>query len=113
MAQAYVVVFWSSTCSHCLNEIPKLQTYVKSMKEGKVKVIAVGLEDELSLSTWEKAIVKYPEFIHVLGLGKWSNEIGNSYNVTATPTYYILNSNKKIIAKPYNFEAFKKYMDQK
>ncbi len=113
MAQEYVVVFWSSTCSHCLNEIPKLQTYIKSMSEGKVKVIAVGLEDETTLSLWEKAIVNYPEFIHVLGFGKWNNEIGNSYNVTATPTYYILNANKKIIAKPYDFEAFKKYMDQK
>lgn len=105
-AQQYVIVFWSSTCSHCLKEIPLLQTYVKSMKEGQIQVIAIGLEEEPSL--WQNESAKYPEFLHVLGLGKWSNEIGNSYNVTATPTYYVLDKGKKIIAKPYDFEAFKK-----
>ena len=76
------------------------------MGDGQIKVIAVGLEDDPIL--WEKEIAKYPEFIHVLGLGKWSNAIGKSYNVTATPSYYILDKEKKIIAKPYDFEAFKK-----
>ena len=105
-AEKYVVVFWSSTCGHCLAEIPQLQAYVNALEEGKIKVIAVGLENEPSL--WEKEIAKYPEFIHVLALGKWSNEIGKSYNVTSTPSYYVLNKEKKIIAKPYDFEAFKK-----
>ena len=105
-AEKYIVVFWSSTCSHCLEEIPQLQAYLNALEESKVKVIAIGLEDEPAL--WEKEIAKYPEFMHVLGLGKWSNPIGKSYNVTATPSYYVLDKEKKIIAKPYDFEAFKK-----
>ena len=109
-AQQYLIVFWSSTCSHCLKEIPLLQSYLKSMKEGQIQVIAIGLEDEPFL--WQNEIAKYPEFLHVLGLEKWSNEIGKSYNVTATPTYYVLDKEKKILAKPYDFEAFKKFYDQ-
>ena len=109
-AKQYVIVFWSSSCGHCLKEIPQLQTYVNAMEKGQMKVIAVGLEDEPTL--WEKEIDKYPEFMHVLGLGKWGSDIANNYNVNATPTYYVLDKEKKIIAKPYDFEAFKKLFDK-
>jgi thiol-disulfide isomerase/thioredoxin len=108
IAENYIIVFWSSTCGHCLKEIPQLQKYVNSSEEGKLQVIAIGLEDELF--RWENETLKYPEFIHVLGLGKWKNKIGNSYNVTATPTYFVLDKDKKIIAKPYDFEALKKFL---
>lgn len=109
IAENYIIVFWSSTCGHCLKEIPQLQTYVNSLKEGKLQVIAIGLEDESF--RWENETLKYPEFIHVLGLGKWKNEIGNSYNVTSTPTYFVLDKDKKIIAKPYGFEVLKKFLE--
>ncbi len=108
-AEQYIIVFWSSTCSHCLKEIPQLQTYIKTLETGRLQVIAIGLEEESN--RWENEILKYPEFIHVLGMGKWENEIGNSYNVTATPTYYVLDKDQKIISKPYDFEALKKFWD--
>ncbi|TJY37726.1 TlpA family protein disulfide reductase [Pontimicrobium aquaticum] len=106
MAKTYIVVFWSSTCSHCLQEIPQLQAHLKTLDNPDYKVVAIGLEDEPY--QWENEIKKYPEFMHVLGLGKWENKIGKSYNVSATPTYFVLNSEKKIIAKPYDIEALKK-----
>ena len=108
-AENYVIVFWSSTCSHCLDEIPQLQSFVKTQKAGKIKVIAVGLEEEPS--AWEKLTSNFAEFIHVYGAGKWDNKTGNAYGVTATPTYFILNNDKKIIAKPENFEALKTFFE--
>ena len=109
-AEQYVIVFWSSDCSHCLKEIPELQAYNKALEKGKLQIIAIGLEDEPYL--WRTETFKYPEFIHVLGLGKWDNDIGNRYNVTSTPSYYVLDKDKNIIAKPYDFEALKKFMTQ-
>lgn len=110
VAQQYVVVFWSSTCSHCLAEIPELQAYVKTLEKDKIKVIAIGLEDEPT--RWESEILKYPEFIHVLGLGKWEHPLVKTYNVTSTPSYFVLDKDKKIIAKPYDFPAFKKLYNE-
>tara|TARA_R110002073_G_scaffold170269_6_gene327141 strand:+ start:106 stop:1431 length:1326 start_codon:yes stop_codon:yes gene_type:complete len=105
IAKNYIVVFWSSTCSHCLDEIPQLQSFVKNQQKDFVKVIAIGLEDEPN--EWKTLTKKYTEFIHVYGKGKWDNEIGNNYGVTATPSYFVLDKDKKIIAKPENFEALK------
>ena len=110
-AENYIIVFWSSTCSHCLKEIPQLYTFITSQEKGKTQVIAIGLEDKTN--RWENESSKYPEFIHILGLGKWENEIGNSYNITATPTYFVLNKDKKIIAKPYDFDTLMKFLNQK
>lgn len=110
VAKTYIVVFWSSTCSHCLQEIPQLQAHLKALNNPDYKVIAIGLEDDAY--KWENEIKKYPEFMHVLGLGKWENKIGKSYNVNATPSYFILNSEKKITAKPYDISALKKLINK-
>ena len=72
------------------------------MEKGAYKVIAVGLEDEPY--DWRNTIHDFPEFINVLGLGKWQNEIGKNYGVRATPSYFILDKDKKITAKPEELE---------
>ena len=106
-ARQYIVVFWSSTCSHCLEELPRLHKYVKTLEEGIIKVIAIGLEDDIY--GWTERVEDLSSFIHVFGEGKWDNKIGNDYGVTETPSYFILDKNKKIIGKPYDFDAIKTY----
>lgn len=106
-ANQYVIVFWSSACSHCMQEIPQLQKFIKMQPKGKLQVVAIGLED--SPNNWKKLIATYPEFINVLGLGKWTNKLGVLYNVNATPTYFILDKNKKIIAKPNDILELREY----
>lgn len=110
-ANEYLVVFWSSGCSHCMKEIPQLHKFVNTLEKGKLQVIAIGLED--SPDQWEKLIGNYPEFIHVLGLGKWTNKLGVLYNVNATPSYFVLDKDKKIIAKPDDIEALEAYFGNK
>jgi len=108
-AENYIIVFWSSTCSHCLDEVPQLQKFVNSLRKDKVKVVAIGLEDEPY--GWKNLTYDYPEFIHVYGKGKWDNKIGNAYGVTSTPTYFILDKDKKIVLKPSDFEVLKAYFN--
>jgi hypothetical protein len=67
------------------------------------------LEDDNK--TWKQKIKNFPEFIHVLGLGKWDNEIGDKYGITATPTYFVLDKNKRIISKPENIEVLKVFYE--
>lgn len=109
-AENYVIVFWSSTCSHCLDEVPQLQKFVKSLEKDKVKVIAIGLEDEPY--GWKNLTYDFPEFIHVYGEGKWDNKIGNAYGVTSTPTYFVLDKDKKIVLKPLDYEVLKAYFEK-
>lgn len=110
-AENYLIVFWSTTCSHCLEEIPQLHQYVKTVNPKQLKVIAVALDEDRY--RWKDMTYKYPEFYHVFGEGKWDNPIGDNYNVKATPSYFVLDKDKVIIKKPYDFEAFKDYFSKK
>ncbi len=107
VSDQYLVVFWSSSCGHCLDELPKLKSLMASHQE--VKVIAIGLED--GADEWQKLVGDYPDFIHVLGLGKWDNPISNAYDVSSTPTLVLLDKDKTITAKPYDVEALKNILN--
>jgi thiol-disulfide isomerase/thioredoxin len=95
-AKNYVLVFWSTECSHCLKEIPKLHAFLKGEKD--IKVVAFAMES--SSFIWADMKTTLPNWHHVLGLNKWQNKTATTYNIVATPTYFILDSTKKIIAKP-------------
>jgi thiol-disulfide isomerase/thioredoxin len=95
-ADCYVIVFWSSTCSHCLKEVPELHKALQNFKN--VKVLAMGLEDEEA--NWKKVSATLPNFTHGISLEKWDSEYVTTFNIQKTPTYFILDSEKHIIAKP-------------
>ena len=107
IAEQYLIIFWSSTCGHCLDELPKVKEMLSS--KPNIKVVAIGLEDDDE--AWKEAIKAYPDFIHVLGLGKWDNPISNAYGVEATPTYVLLDKDKTITQKPIDFEALEKVLE--
>ncbi len=110
-AEYYVVVFWSSSCGHCLKEMPILYDFLKD--NTKTKVIAVGLEKEETKSDWETLIVDYKEFIHVYGANKWKNKFAREYGVNSTPSFFVLDANKKIIAKPDDVAELKVFFENK
>ncbi|WP_299782153.1 TlpA disulfide reductase family protein [uncultured Formosa sp.] len=97
----YIVTFWSSTCSHCLAELPVLKKYLGT--KTNIQVLAVGLEDERP--NWEKTIVDYPDFTQIYGYGKWDNPIPVAYGISSTPSFFVLDKDKKIVAKPDDVEA--------
>lgn len=100
-SEYYLLAFWSTECGHCLNELPQVNTLIK--RYDNIKVVAIGLENEGS--GWSKEIETYPDFIHCIGLGKWDNPLVKTYGITATPTYFLLNNSKTIVAKPYDYKA--------
>ncbi len=95
-AENYLLIFWSSTCSHCLNELPLLHKELK--KFNTVKVVAVGLEDDET--NWKKVSATLPNFNHAISLGKWESDYAHTFNIQKTPTYFILDSEKRFVANP-------------
>lgn len=107
VAEKYILVFWSTSCSHCLEEVPKLYDYTKDKEN--IHVIAVALEkDELGFNHYT---LNYVKWTNVLGLKKWENSIAKEYKISATPTYFVLDKDKKIIAKPDYFEDVKAFFE--
>jgi len=102
----YIIVFWSTGCSHCKEQLPEMYTYLK--RYPNVQVVAVALEDKSK--EWKKVIPNFEGWKHVLGLKKWENEIARSYDVLGTPTYFVLDADKIILDKPENFRDLAKVL---
>lgn len=109
-ATSYVLVFWSTTCSHCLREIPQLHSYMKDKKN--TKVVAFALENDAFV--WENYTkTNLFGWHNILGLKKWKNKIARTYQIHATPSYFVLDKNKKIIAKPSEISDVKDFFEKK
>lgn len=96
-ADKKVIVFWSSTCSHCESELPKLLEKYNDFKSKNIQVIALSLD--VDKDSYSKKITAFP-WINDSELKGWNSSYVDTYNVHATPTYFILDANNKIINKP-------------
>ncbi|ROI03483.1 TlpA family protein disulfide reductase [Chryseobacterium sp. G0240] len=96
-ADKKVIVFWSSTCSHCESELPKLLDKYNDLKVKNVQI--VGLSLDVDKNSYTKKIAAFP-WVNDSELRGWNSSYVDTYNVHATPTYFILDANNKIINKP-------------
>jgi len=110
-ATTYLLIFWSSDCGHCLNELPEVHAYISNHPEKNIKVVAVGIEKDSK--QWTETIQPWTEFTHSIAEGKWTHAITKMYDIKATPTYFVLDASKVITAKPYLLKDLKVVLDQK
>lgn len=109
-----IIYFWEPDCGHCKESTPLLKEYYEKNKANGIAVFAVCTQHDKE--KWEKYIVDH-------GLN-WINgwdpqrlsRFDYLYNVESTPLIYILDRNKKIIAKRLAtadissfIEAYRKY----
>jgi thiol-disulfide isomerase/thioredoxin len=111
-----VLVFYSPSCGHCKESAPKLKEFYDKNKATGVKVLAIATEQ--SPEEWKKFIQTYKleELLHGYDYNSKVNYY-RDYDVVSTPTIYVLDKNKKIIARKmpveqlddfYNFYRKKK-----
>lgn len=99
-AKYTVLVFWAADCGHCQAEIPKLHADILSLnKTTDVKVFAVQTKEELYAS-WKKFICdkKLTGFTHVYD-PVHINNYKDRFDVYSVPVIYLLDKDKKILAK--------------
>ena len=101
-----LLIFWSATCSHCLHAMPIVKKMMQNRKD--FNVVAIGLEYEKY--PWSVEQQNYPDYYHGLKLNKWKNPIVKTYGVHATPTFFILNQQGEVIAKPYEVEDIESWL---
>ncbi|OFY85984.1 MAG: hypothetical protein A3F72_09815 [Bacteroidetes bacterium RIFCSPLOWO2_12_FULL_35_15] len=113
-----LLLFWATWCPHCLEEVPKIRDAVKqingelSKKGEKIMVAAVSLDTDKE--QWQQFVneKKLLSFINFSELKGWKSESVKRFNVYATPTMFLLDKNKKIIAKPETAEELIKSLSE-
>jgi thiol-disulfide isomerase/thioredoxin len=111
-ANLTILVFWEPDCGHCKKEIPLLKENVvdKYFDKG-VKVFAVYTQHEKDEWTDFIAEKQLEEFINVWDPYNQS-KFRNLYDIYSTPSIFILDKDKKIIAKRISSEQIPGFIDQ-
>jgi thiol-disulfide isomerase/thioredoxin len=104
-----ILYFWEPDCGHCKEATPKLKVYYDKPKDYSLEVFAVCTTSDKAKWT------KYIEDNKLTWINGWdpkrSSHFDYYYNVQSTPTVYILDKSKKIIAKKLSVEEIGPFID--
>jgi thiol-disulfide isomerase/thioredoxin len=112
-----LLFFWNATCGHCKEEMPKIVTAYKELNKGiapkaklKFDVFAVSLTEDPN--EWKRYLIeqKLPWKLNVYD-PLYETNFRNLYDVFTTPVLYILDKNKKIVAKRLPADQIKEYIE--
>ena len=109
-AKYTLVYFWEPNCGHCKKVTPKVHELYHEYDRSEFEVFAVYTQT--NKAEWEKYVIEN-------GLDDWINvwdpyNLTNFrffYNVYSTPTIYLLDKNKKIIAKRIGEETVRNILE--
>ncbi len=99
-----LLLFWEADCGHCKKIVPGIKTeLLDKFKPYGLKVFAVHTQNKKD--EWEKFVIEYNlfDFINCWDPHNQTN-YRIYYNVFTTPTIYLLDKDKKIIAKKLDVE---------
>lgn len=109
-AEVTVVYFWEPSCSHCKKVTPQLRDIYNKFKDKGLEVVAVYTQDEKD---------KWSEYIDTNKLS-WINvwdptrvsRYHKLYDIYSTPVMYVLDKDKKIVAKRIGIESLERFIEQ-
>ena len=105
-----LVYFWEPHCGHCKKTTPKIHELYKQYTRDEFEIFAVYTQADKE--EWTDYIFKneFDDWINV-----WDNYNMTNfrffYNINSTPSIYLLDENKKIIAKRISHETLKEILD--
>jgi thiol-disulfide isomerase/thioredoxin len=110
-----VVAFWDPTCGHCKEVLPKLDSFYQAKwKAAGLKIFSIAKETDGSKKDWL-------DFINEQNLQEWTNVYYSKaddkartdnnipgysqlYDVLTFPTLYLLDKDKRIVAKKLTYQ---------
>lgn len=107
-----LLYFYSPSCSFCREEIPLLRdSFYETYKSKGLEIIAINLEH--NLDSWKNFIEenKMQDWHNVFD-PNYTSEYWLKYNVSGTPSLFLLSKDKTILAKKLNVENLTKYLER-
>ena len=95
-----IVYFWSYTCDHCRENIKDLKIFLDENPD--FSLVAVSVKGDLKKIKNLVKKTKLNGYFYHDGL-EWNCPFVDDYAVTGTPSFYLLDKEKKIVYKPFDF----------
>ena len=100
----YVLLdFWGHWCVPCLQAMPKVKA-VHAQYAAKLTVIGIAMEDARDAAVWKQAIRKHGiPGVQLSELQQANGRVISGYNVTAFPTYMLLDRQGVLLVRTNTF----------
>lgn len=100
-SKVILLFFWSSTCPHCEKVMPQIHNIYKQYHPLGLEIVAVSVDTDNK--EWQAGIAKNQmNWINLSDLKGMVSPVVESYNAFSTPTFFLLDASKIIIAHPYS-----------
>ena len=94
-----VIMFWATHCPHCMRDLPGFVPVYNEYKSKGLEVIGVALD--VNQTKWKNTIEeKGFNWKNVSQFGNYKSPVCIDYKINKTPSWFVLDSSMKIIAKP-------------
>lgn len=104
-----LIVFWASWCEHCQKEIPELRAMYADLKKQNIEVIAMGMDDNADI---HKIVTQSHPWVSQFVGRDWNSPITQHYFVYGTPTFFMVDKNMKIVAKPKSVAEVSQWLNR-
>lgn len=112
-ADYIILVFWEPSCGHCQKEIPAIDSVYKALHLEQKNVVIYSVPQDKSLESIHKMIdqldVHHSPWTHNVNFN--GVRLSKLYAFQSNPAIFILDKDKKIIAKQINHEGIEKIIN--
>ena len=108
-ARHTIIVFWSSDCEYCHDFLVQIRKHLDLKSD--FELVTFALAD--NVEEVNKAIKKMrlPGY-HFYDDLRWESKAFLDYHITSTPTVFVLDENKTIVCKPYDWHELKDWLNK-
>ena len=106
-AQHIIVVFWSTDCEYCHDFLTQIRKHLDLKSDFELVTFALADDKEEVAKQVKKMRLTGYHFYDDL---RWESKAFLDYHITSTPTVFVLDENKTIVCKPYDWYELKDWL---
>ena len=106
-AKNIIVFFWSTDCEYCHDFLNQIRKKFDLKSDFELITFALADNEQEAKSALKK--MRLPGY-HFYDDSRWEGKAFMVYHVTSTPTVFVLDENKMIVCKPYDWEELKEWL---
>ncbi len=99
-----IVVFWSTDCEYCHDFLTQIRKHLDLKSDFELVTFALAEDKDDVVKTVKK--MRLPGY-HFYDELRWDSKAFLDYHITSTPTVFVLDENKTIVCKPYDWQELK------
>ena len=106
-----IIMFWATHCPHCMRDLPGFVPVYNEYKPKGLEVIGVALD--VNPTKWKNTVEeKNFNWKNVSQFGNYKSPVCLDYKINKTPSWFILDRNMEIVAKPKGKQEVLKFLKE-